>query len=150
MHGVLGSISEIGPRRLFPLSCLQSHVLGANRVALVGDAGHVMPPIGAQGLNLGLRDAAALADLVAQARQDGDDIGSDDLLSRYSAARHFDIKLRSTAVDLLNRSLLVELLPADLVRGLGLHAIAAIGALKRQVMRAGFEPVGELPSLMRA
>lgn len=150
LYGILGTVSDIGPRRLFPLSCLQSHVLGANRIALVGDAGHVMPPIGAQGLNLGFRDVATLADLVTEARQQGEDIGSDDLLSRYSAARYLDIKLRSTAVDLLNRSLLVELLPADLVRGLGLHAIAAIGALKRQVMRAGFEPVGELPSLMRA
>ncbi len=150
LHGLLGSLSEMGPRRLFPLSCLKAHTLGRNRVALIGDAGHTMPPIGAQGLNLGFRDVAVLADLISEARDRGEDIGGSDLLARYADARRLDVGVRINAVDLLNRSLLVDMLPADLARGIGMHAIASIGPLKRQVMRAGFEPTGNLPSLMRA
>jgi 2-octaprenyl-6-methoxyphenol hydroxylase len=150
LHGVLGMIGAIGPRRLFPLSCLKAARLGANRVALVGEAGHALPPIGAQGLNLGFRDAATLVDLVTDAMAAGHDIGGADLLERYTTARRSDIALRTTAVDWLNRSLLADALPADLARGAGLHLIGGFGALRRQVMRAGFEPTGALPSLMRA
>ena len=150
LQGVLGSLSDMGPRRLFPLACLKAKSLGRDRVALVGDAGHTMPPIGAQGLNLGFRDVATLVDLVSDARADGGDVGDDVVLARYTKARHLDVNVRTTAVDLLNRSLLADMLPADLARGFGLHAIATIGALKRRVMKAGFEPVGALPSLMRA
>jgi 2-octaprenyl-6-methoxyphenol hydroxylase len=150
LHGVLGSISQVGPRRLFPLAGLKAAALGRNRVVLVGEAGHTLPPIGAQGLNLGFRDIATLADLVAAARAAEEDIGGDKLLARYTAARGSDVAWRTTAVDLINRSLLAEILPADLARGLGLHLVAGIGALKRQVMRAGFEPAGDLPRLMRA
>lgn len=150
LHGLLGTLTDMGPRRLFPLACLKAHSLGQNRVALIGDAAHTMPPIGAQGLNLGFRDVATLADLVADAMHNGGDIGGTDLLASYSNARRLDVGMRMSAVDLLNRSLIADMLPADLARGLGMHAIASFGALKRQVMRAGFEPVGTMPRLMRA
>ena len=150
LHGVLGRVADIGVRRLFPLGGLQAKCLGQNRVVLVGEAGHTLPPIGAQGLNLGFRDVAVLADLVGEAMATSRDIGGAALLGAYDAARRTDIALRTTAVDLLNRSLLADLLPADLARGLGLHLAGGFAALKRQVMRAGFEPSGSLPRLMRA
>ena len=149
LHGILGTISGLGGRRNFPLTCLKAKSLGKNRVVLVGEAGHTLPPIGAQGLNLGLRDVAVLADLVADARINGEDIGSDALCSAFDAARRTDIMVRTTAVDWLNRSLLADFLPTDLARGLGLHVVGGISALKRRVMQAGFEPSGSLPRLMR-
>ena len=149
LHGVLGSISEVGPRRLFPLGGFKASTLGRNRVVLVGEAGHTLPPIGAQGLNLGLRDVAVLAALVAEARAEGRDIGGAALLRAYDEMRRGDVGIRTTAVDVLNRSLLADMLPVNLARGASLHAIGAIGLLKRQVMRAGFEPSADLPPLMR-
>ena len=149
LHGILGTVSDMGARRMFPLTCLKAKLLAKDRVVLVGEAGHTLPPIGAQGLNLGLRDVAVLADLVADARASGEDIGSDALCSAYDNARRTDIMVRATAVDWLNRSLLADFLPADLARGLGLHVVGSIGALKRRVMQAGFEPSGSLPRLMR-
>jgi 2-octaprenyl-6-methoxyphenol hydroxylase len=147
LHGLLGRIADVAPRRAFPLGGLSTRVLGANRIALVGEAGHVLPPIGAQGLNLGMRDAAALADCVLAAN--GADIGSPDVLAAYTAARKSDVGTRTTAVDLMNRSLLADLLPVNLARGFGVHLLRALPSLKRQVMAAGLQPPGNLPSLMR-
>ena len=149
LHGILGRVSDIGVRRLFPLSGLKAKSLGKNRVVLVGEAGHTLPPIGAQGLNLGLRDAATLADLIIGAKARSADIGGPELLSAYDDTRRMDVDVRTGAVDLLNRSLLVDLLPVNLARGLGMHMIGGFSGLKRQVMRAGFEPPGNLPNLMR-
>ncbi len=150
LHGVLGQVLDVSIRRLFPLGGLSAECLARNRVVLIGEAGHTLPPIGAQGLNLGFRDVATLADLLAAAKAKSQDIGGAELLGAYAAARRTDIAIRTTAVDLLNRSLLADLLPADLARGLGLHLIGGFAGLKRQVMRAGFEPAGGLPSMMRA
>ena len=149
LHGILGQVSDIGERRSFPLSGLKAKSLGKNRVVLVGEAGHTLPPIGAQGLNLGLRDAATLADLIISAKARSADIGGPELLSAYDDARRIDVDVRTGAVDLLNRSLLVDLLPVNLARGLGMHMIGSFSGLKRQVMRAGLEPPGNRPSLMR-
>ena len=149
LQGLLGSVGEIGPRRMFPLSGLTADVFGQNRVALIGEAGHVIPPIGAQGLNLGLRDAAALADCVADAIADGEDIGGTSALQRYHDARQSDVEGRSFAVDALNRTLLSNLLPVSLARGLGLHVIQAVGPLKRALIQQGLEPPGARPRLMR-
>ena len=147
LHGLLGRISCAAPRKAFPLGGLSTRTLGANRIALVGEAGHVLPPIGAQGLNLGMRDAACLADCVLAAK--GGDIGADAILAAYTAARRSDVASRTTAVDLLNRSLLADLLPVNLARGFGVHVLRALPVLKRQVMAAGLQPPGTLPSLMR-
>ena len=105
MQGLLGTVTKLGPRSLFPLSGLTVDVAGQNRIALVGEAAHVMPPIGAQGLNLGLRDAAALADCVSEAHRAGTDIGGNDVLQAFTRARRLDITTRIWSVDLLNRSL---------------------------------------------
>jgi 2-octaprenyl-6-methoxyphenol hydroxylase len=137
LQGLLGSLAEIGPRALFPLSGLNALRMGAQRVALVGEAAHALAPIGAQGLNLGLKDAAALAQCVSAARADGRDIGAEETLAAYHAARSADVLARSMSVDLLNRSLLTDFLPVQALRGIGLHLIAAFGPLRRLVMRAG-------------
>lgn len=149
LGGVLGPIATIGPRASFPLSGVVAEPLAAHRVALVGEAGHRLPPIGAQGLNLGLRDVAWLADLVADALARGDDPGGNDVLAAYDRARRADVVSRAGVVDALNRSLLADLLPVDLARGAGLVALKAMGPLRRLFMREGMGPTGPLPSLMQ-
>jgi len=148
LQGLLGTVGEIGSRTVFPLSGLTAEVFGRNRVALIGEAGHVIPPIGAQGLNLGLRDAAALADCVAAARADGRDLGGPQTLEAYSALRRADVTSRIATVDVLNRSLVSSLLPVHLARGFGIVALKAFGPLRRLAIREGLQPSGELPGLL--
>lgn len=148
LQGLLGHVGAIGPRRLFPLSGLTAEAYARSRVALIGEAGHVIPPIGAQGLNLGLRDAATLADCVAEAMARGDDIGGQEVMQRYHALRKVDVETRIMAVDALNRMLLSTLLPVSLLRGFGMHLIRAFGPLKRALIRQGLEPIGPRPRLM--
>jgi 2-octaprenyl-6-methoxyphenol hydroxylase len=115
----------------------------------VGEAAHVFPPIGAQGLNLGFRDVASLRDAVVDGREDGHDPGSDETLSRYQRSRDLDVRLRTAAVDGLNRTLLTGLLPTDFLRGAGLLALSNIGPLRRVVMREGVLPRVGVPRLMQ-
>ncbi len=151
LQGLLGTVGAIGPRAVFPLSGLAALAMGARRVALVGEAGHVVPPIGAQGLNLGFRDVAALASIVRDATREGRDIGGAETLALYSQARAADIERRAFAVGFLNRVLLSSrVAPVNLARGLGLVALKSIGPLRRQAMRDGLAPPGPVPSLMRA
>ena len=119
------------------------------RLALVGEAAHVVPPVGAQGLNLGLRDAAHLADCAAAAKAAGGDIGGTGVLEAYERARSWDALGRSVSIDLLNRSLLSDLLPVDMLRGLAAHLAAAFAPLRRFLMHEGMGLAGPLPSLMR-
>ena len=149
LQGLLGAIGNIGPRSLFPLSGLTAKPFGQRRVALVGEAGHVIPPIGAQGLNLGLRDAATIADGAAMAVREGRDPGSDDVLAAYSAARMADVTSRVWTVDVLNRSLLSGFVPVQLARGAGLTALKMLGPLRRALVREGLQPSGAIPHLMR-
>jgi 2-octaprenyl-6-methoxyphenol hydroxylase len=114
--------------------------LVATRLALVGDAAHAFPPIGAQGLNLGLRDVKGLIEAAREAAAEGDDIGGAAALERFSRSRGLDIATRTGAVDGLNRSLLAHFGPLDAARGLGLAALGAIGPLRRLVMREGVAP----------
>lgn len=148
LQGLLGHVGELGPRRLFPLTGLTAEVFARSRVALIGEAGHVIPPIGAQGLNLGLRDAATIADCVAEAMSRGDDIGGPEVMQRYHEQRKVDVESRILAVDVLNRTLLSTLLPVSLLRGFGMHLIRAFGPLKRALIRQGLEPAGPRPRLM--
>lgn len=148
LQGLLGHVGELGPRRLFPLAGLTAEVYGRSRVALVGEAGHVIPPIGAQGLNLGFRDAATLADCVAEAMAHGDDIGGEGTMRRYHELRRGDVESRIMAVDVLNRTLLSTMLPVSLLRGFGMHVIRAFGPLKRALIHQGLEPAGPRPALM--
>jgi 2-octaprenyl-6-methoxyphenol hydroxylase len=147
LQGLLGRITQIGPRTAFPLAGLEAKTMARHRVVLIGEAGHVLPPIGAQGLNLGLRDAATLADCVAAA--DPSDLGAAAVTDDYARRRGRDVWTRTRAVDLLNRSLLTSAVPLDALRGLGLHALAASSRLRRLAMRQGLEPIGERPRLMQ-
>ena len=149
LQGALGAIGEAGPRAVFALSGRRAERMGAARIALAGEAAHVVPPIGAQGLNLGLRDAAALADCVAAAKARGEDIGGEAMLAAYTEARAGDVLARSVAIDLLNRSLLQELLPFDMLRGAAAHALASFPSLRKLLMQQGMGLAGRLPSLMR-
>jgi 2-octaprenyl-6-methoxyphenol hydroxylase len=123
--------------------------LAAKRTVLLGEAAHILPPIGAQGLNLGLRDAAALADCVAESLGQGRDPGGDQALEAYIAARQLDVMTRTLGVDLLSRALLTSLPPLQAARGLILHGLSTLPVLRRAVMRAGLAPPTALPSLMR-
>jgi 2-octaprenyl-6-methoxyphenol hydroxylase len=147
-HSILGKITVEPGRGAFPLSTATAKPFGARRVALIGEAAHVIPPIGAQGLNLGLRDAAMIAELVADAHRVGDDVGADALTQRYDRARRGDVASRTVAVDLLNRSLLTDFLPAHGARGLGLYLMDRIAPLRRAVMREG-GALSSAPRLMR-
>lgn len=147
-HSILGAMRIDGPRGLVPMSGLSVDRYGAGRIALVGEAAHVFPPIGAQGLNLGLRDVAALVDAAADARDAGE--GPDGVLRRYGRGRSLDVRLRTAAVDTLNRTLLADLLPADLLRGAGLLVLDRVRPLRRLVMREGVLPRLSTPRLMRA
>lgn len=150
LMGLLGAIRSLGPRRAFPLAGLTATSLSANRTVLVGEAGHVLPPIGAQGLNLGLRDAAALADCLADAAGSPDaDPGAPGVLAAYEQARRSDVAMRAFAVDLLNRSLLPGLLPFQALRGAGLHVLNAVPPLRHLLIQQGLEAPGGLPRLMR-
>jgi 2-octaprenyl-6-methoxyphenol hydroxylase len=149
LQGALGAIGDVGPRALYALSGRRAERMGAARIALLGETAHVVPPIGAQGLNLSLRDAAALADCVAQAKARGQDIGGEATLAAYTEARTADVLARSVSIDLLNRSLLAEILPLDMLRGAAAHALTSFPALRRLLMQQGMGLAGTLPSLMR-
>ena len=148
-HSILGKIAVEPGRGLFPLSVATARRFGAKRIALVGEAAHVIPPIGAQGLNLGLRDAASIGELAVAAHRGGGDIGGDDVLDAYEKMRRADVGTRTLAIDLLNRTLLTDFLPVQGMRGLGLYMIDRIGPLRRAVMREGVAPAAAQPRLMR-
>ena len=148
-HSILGKIEVEPGRGMFPLQVATARHFADKRVALVGEAAHVIPPIGAQGLNLGLRDAATIGELAVAACRDGRDIGGADVLANYDRLRRADIYSRTFAVDLLNRTLLSDFLPIQGARGLGLYLVDRIGPLRRAVMREGMAPSRALPRLMR-
>ena len=150
LNGLLGTVGEVGARAMFPLSGLTPDVFGRNRVALVGESGHVIPPIGAQGLNLGLRDAATLADCVVEAIAEERDPGGSAVMDRYSSLRAPDVNGRITAVDILNRTLLSPYLPVHFLRGLGLHVLNIAGPLRRRIVQEGVQPASYVPLLMRS
>ena len=148
-HSHLGKMSVERGRGVFPLAVETAQAFSARRIVLVGEAAHVVPPIGAQGLNLGLRDAATIAEIVADARRDGLDIGGAGVLARYERQRRADVTSRAIAVDLLNRSLLTDFFPVHGARGLSLYVVDRIGPLRRAVMREGVAPAASQPRLMR-
>jgi 2-octaprenyl-6-methoxyphenol hydroxylase len=139
-HSILGRIKVEPGRHLFPLAIEQPQQFAKARIALVGEAAHVLPPIGAQGLNMGLRDAADIADIVRDAMLWGDDPGSSKVLKRYDSSRRGDIASRTFAIDIANRSLLSDFLPMQTLRAAGLHLIGSIGPLRRLAMREGLAP----------
>jgi 2-octaprenyl-6-methoxyphenol hydroxylase len=146
-HSILGKVTPDHDRGFFRLGIETATRFAARRVVLVGEAAHVIPPIGAQGLNLGIRDAATVADLVAAGR--GDDIGSETVMAQYDRLRRADVASRTMAVDLLNRTLLSDILPAQGVRGLGLYLLSQVGPLRRAFMQEGITPAAARPHLLR-
>jgi 2-octaprenyl-6-methoxyphenol hydroxylase len=137
-HFILGSVTMDSPRQVFPLSGMTARAFAANRVMLVGEAAHLFPPIGAQGLNLGYRDVAALGDILDETLgKNGDDPGSPAAIIAYDRARRGDILSRTAAVDALNRTLLSDFLPVQALRGLGLFLIDRVPMLRQIAMRQG-------------
>jgi 2-octaprenyl-6-methoxyphenol hydroxylase len=139
-HSILGSVRVEPGRNLFPLSIESPKQFASHRVALVGESAHVLPPIGAQGLNMGLRDAADIADIVGHAMSLGEDPGAPQVLARYQSARRSDVASRMFAIDIANRSLLSDFLPVQSLRAAGLHLIGSFGPLRRLAMREGLAP----------
>ena len=139
-HSILGAVRVEPGRHLFPLAIERPRQFASHRIALVGEAAHVMPPIGAQGLNLGLRDASDIAKYVGEAIASGDDPGAPAVLRRYASARRPDVLSREMAIDVANRSLLCDLLPMQSLRAAGMHLIGSVGPLRRLAMREGLSP----------
>ena len=146
--------SELGAMRIegdigqFRMGGMQVSKHATGRLALVGETCHIFPPIGAQGLNLSLRDVADLEDCLASVDlKNARELSR--ALARYDRHRRADIGFRTHGVDLLNRSLIIPYLPVDLLRGAGFIAMAALGPLRRAVIREGVLPHLVLPRLMR-
>ncbi len=139
-HFILGRTTVEPGRHLFPLAIEQPKRFAQRRIALVGEAAHVLPPIGAQGLNMGLRDAADIADVAGEAIANGADPGSDQVLSRFNSARSVDVASRTFAIDMANRSLLSDFLPVQGLRAAGLHLLGSFAPFRRLAMREGLAP----------
>lgn len=148
MQSLLGKVTVVDGAQIWPLSGMIAHRFGEGRVALIGEAGHVFPPIGAQGLNLSLRDVMALVEILAQP---ADNPIPADAGNRFDRRRRLDIGSRTAGVDLLNRSLLSDFLPVQVLRAAGLQLLSALPPLRGLVMREGVEPgrgFRALPSLL--
>lgn len=145
---ILGRMRLESGRGSFPLSARTAERFAAERAVLLGEAAHVIPPIGAQGLNLGIRDAATLAELVADALRAGQDIGGAGVTEAYERRRRADVASRTFAVDLFNRSLLTGLVPVHGLRGLAIWLLDRIPPLRHAMMREGIGPTFDVPRLL--
>jgi 2-octaprenyl-6-methoxyphenol hydroxylase len=145
----LGDLSLAGPRRAFPLGFSVARSFIAERMALVGDAAHVIHPIAGQGLNMGLKDIAALAEVVTDAARLGLDHGAPDVLERYQRWRRFDTMAMGVATDGLNRLFSNRSDMLRMVRDVGLGLVDRAPALKSLFMREAAGLVGDLPKLLR-
>ncbi len=145
----LGAVEPIGPRWTYPLQLMLAERYVGQRLALIGEAAHVIHPIAGQGLNLGIRDVAALAEIIIDARRLGLDIGDDVLLRRYQQWRRLDALLLAAVTDGLNRLFSNSIAPLRLVRDLGLAAVDRLPPLKRFLMRDAMGITGDLPRLVR-
>jgi 2-octaprenyl-6-methoxyphenol hydroxylase len=130
----MGPLTLCSPRQVWPIISQAARRLTAPRVALVAEAAHVMPPIGAQGLNMSLRDLATLHGLVAAAPADP---GAPQLLQAYARARHPDIALRVAGIDLLNRASITGAAPLQALRAAGMRALHDVTPVRRALMRLG-------------
>jgi 2-octaprenyl-6-methoxyphenol hydroxylase len=148
-HSILGSLHVEPGRNRFPLVIEQPRQFARTRIVLVGEAAHVLPPIGAQGLNMGLRDAADIAEIVRNALASSEDPGSPVVMNRYASVRRPDVMSRTFAIDMANRSLLSAFLPMQSLRAAGLHLIGSVGPLRRLAMREGLAPSWRAPYASR-
>jgi 2-octaprenyl-6-methoxyphenol hydroxylase len=145
----LGDIEVAGPRRAFPLGLFTARSFIADRVALIGDAAHIIHPIAGQGLNMGLRDAAALAEVIADAARLGLDPGDSNVLERYQRWRRFDTMSMGIATDGLNRLFSNESDALRIARDVGLGLVERMPALKRVFIREAAGFTGEVPKLLK-
>jgi 2-octaprenyl-6-methoxyphenol hydroxylase len=145
----LGRIAVLGGRWSYPLRLIHAARYADHRLALVGDAAHAIHPIAGQGLNLGLRDVAALAEVIADAARLGLDIGSAGVLEDYQRWRRVDSLLLITVTDSLNRLFSNDLAPLRLARDLGLAAVNRLPPVKRLFMRHAMGAAGPRPRLLR-
>lgn len=131
----LGPVTIEGPIASVRLQKLIADALVSGRIALVGEAAHAFPPIGAQGLNLGLKDVEALVKRLGDAKRTDDDLVA--ALAAYASDRKLDVEMRSAGVDLLNSALIADLLPLDLARAAGLAILRDVSPIRRLAMRIG-------------
>ena len=149
MGGFLGEVSMLAPRSSYPLGFHHAARITDNRLALVGDAAHAVHPIAGQGLNLGFRDAAALAQVLVQGARLGLDLGDRQLLDRYQRWRSLDTLMVAISTDGLNRLYSVPGKTAAAVRRFGMGLVDRIGPLKSRLMSEARGTSGELPLLLR-
>jgi 2-octaprenyl-6-methoxyphenol hydroxylase len=145
----LGEVAVVGPRRVLPLGLSVARAFVADRLALVGDAAHVIHPIAGQGLNMGLKDVAALAEVIVDAVRLGLDPGALAMLERYQRWRRFDTMAMGIATDGLNRLFSNQSDALRLVRDVGLGLVDRLPALKHLFIREAAGLVGEVPKLLR-
>ena len=145
----LGEISLAGARYTYPLSLSLAHSMVADRVALLGDAAHGVHPIAGQGLNAGMRDVAALAEVIADALRRGQDVGSATVLEQYQIWRRFDNTALALATDSFNRLFSNDSSLLRIARDVGMAAINALPGARRGFIREAAGLTGELPRLMR-
>jgi 2-octaprenyl-6-methoxyphenol hydroxylase len=145
----LGEISVLGARRVHPLGFFVARAFIADRIALIGDAAHVIHPIAGQGLNMGLKDVAALAEAIVDAARLGLDPGAANVLERYQRWRRFDTMAMGFATDGLNRLFSNRSDVLRLARDVGLGLVERIPNLKRLLIREAAGLVGEVPKLLR-
>lgn len=145
----LGALHLAGPRFHFPLSLVHARAFTASRLALVGDAARGIHPIAGQGWNVGLRDVAALAEVVTDAIRRGRDPGEAAVLARYARWRRFDSMALVAVTDGLTRLFSNDVAPLRLVRDLGLGLVDRIAPLKRVFMFHAMGELGDLPPLLR-
>jgi 2-octaprenyl-6-methoxyphenol hydroxylase len=144
-----GVCDVVGPRWSYPLSFMLAMRYTGHRMALIGDAAHGIHPIAGQGLNLGLRDIAALTEAVVDARRLGLDIGRSDVLERYERWRRVDNVVLGAVTDGLTRLFSNDIAPIRIARDLGLGVVNRIGPLKKLFMRHAMGDIGRLPRLLR-
>ena len=145
----LGELQVVGARRAFPLGLFTARSFIGERLALIGDAAHIIHPIAGQGLNMGLRDVAALAEAVTDAARLGLDIGGPDVLERYQRWRRFDTAMMGVATDGLNRLFSNHSDVLRLTRDIGLGLVERLPALKQMFIREAAGFTGEVPKLLK-
>ena len=145
----LGDIATVGPRHVLPLGLWVARSFAKERLALVGDAAHVIHPIAGQGLKMGLKDVAALAEVIADAARVGIDPGSIATLERYERWRRFDTMSMGLATDALNRLFSNRSDLLRLVRDVGLGLVDRAPALKQFFIREAAGLTGDVPRLLR-